>query len=264
MDDSLPIADAQMNQQSVDFLQAEPPLSSPIIWADMDILAVDTKRMARHRIVAVGRSDPAHLAIDMLRTRVLRSAREDKWNTLAVTSPTGGCGKATITLNLAISLAKQFDLRIVLVDLDLRQPKLAQILGHNPEFSTEDYLTGKCRTEEFFVRIGENLAIGASPESLPHPAELLHDTRTTWSLKRLRQTLRPDIVIYNLPPMLLSDDCAGFLGNVDMTLLVVAAEASTVAEIDLCERELADQSKLLGVVLNKCRYKTEQYDNYQS
>jgi len=254
---------SQMNQQTINLLQAEPQPMNPVAWSSMEALAVESRRMSANRIVTIGRSDPASLAFDMMRTKVLRSATQDKWGTLAITSPTAGCGKATIALNLAVSLAKQDELRVVLMDLDLRRPRIARILGHRPEFTTQDFLTSSCRLEEFFVRIGNNLAIGASPENVAHPAELLQDTRTAWALKRLRHSLGCDIVIYNLPPMLVSDDCIGFLPNVDVVMLVIAAEATTTAEIDVCERELTEQSKLLGVVLNKCRYKPEQYDNYQ-
>ena len=257
-------SEAQTNRANLDLVQSDPHASNLIAWASMEPLLLDGRRMARNRIVAAERLDPAYLAFDMMRTKIVKSAHDGKWNALAVTSPTAGCGKATIALNLALSLAKQPDLRVVLMDLDLRRPRLSQILGYQTEYSTRGFLTGACRIEEFFVRIGENLAVGASSEVVPHPAELLQDTRTTWSLKRLRQLLRPDILIYNLPPMLMSDDCLGFLGNVDYAMLVVAAEGSTMAEIDVCERALSEESKLLGVVLNKCRYKPEQYDNYQA
>jgi BioD-like phosphotransacetylase family protein len=54
--------------------------------------------------------------------------------------------------------------------------------------------------------------------------------------------------------MLASDDNVGFLGNVDCALLIAAAESTTLSNIDLCEKELAQLTNVLGVVLNKCRY----------
>ncbi|HTJ59356.1 MAG TPA: CpsD/CapB family tyrosine-protein kinase [Devosiaceae bacterium] len=252
-----------LERLNADHLQTDPQTSNLIAWATMAPLKLETRRLTRNRIVTAERADPAYLAFDMMRTKVLRSAHDGKWNTLAITSPTRGCGKSTVALNLAVSIARQPDLRVLLIDLDLRRPRLAQMLGHNPEFTMQQFLKGECRIEEFFVRIGDNLALGAGASSVAYPAELLQDSRTAWSLKRLRQLLRPDIVIYDLPPMLVSDDFVGFLPNVDLAMLVVAAEASTIAEIDVCERTLTEESKLLGVVLNKCRYKAEQYDNYQ-
>lgn len=78
-------------------------------------------------------------------------------------------------------------------------------------------------------------------------------------MRSLKPKLAPDVVIFDLPPMLANDDVAAFLPNVDCAILVVAAEQTTRAEVDLCERELSQKTNLLGVVLNKCRYAPEKY-----
>jgi hypothetical protein len=66
--------------------------------------------------------------------------------------------------------------------------------------------------------------------------------------------LRPDIVIYDMPAMLTGDEVLAFLPNVDCVALVAAAEDSTIAEIDACERELSQRTNYLGMILNRCRY----------
>jgi capsular exopolysaccharide synthesis family protein len=234
------------------------------VWESMSAIPLDLPRLERNRIVSLNHSDPAALAYDMLRTKLMRSRQEEKWRNIGITSPTTGCGKTTMALNLALSLARQRELRVALVDMDLRRPRVAAVLGHRHEIGTEDFLMGRCPVEKFMVRLTDNLAVGASPRSTPNSAELLQHTKTRETLARLVSVLRADIVIYDLPPMLVSDDCLAFLPAVDRMMLVVGAEQSTVAEIDVCERELSEQEKLLGVVLNKCRHKTAQYDNYQS
>ena len=80
----------------------------------------------------------------------------------------------------------------------------------------------------------------------------------------MRDKLKADIIIYNMPSLLESDDCLGMLPLVETTLLVVGAEYDTVSDIDASERELQTRSRLLGVVLNKCRYPTEQNVNFQA
>ena len=59
--------------------------------------------------------------------------------------------------------------------------------------------------------------------------------------------------------MLVSDDTMAFVGQVDAVLLIAAAEATTVKEIDACERELDSQTNVMGVVLNKCHYMGAEY-----
>ena len=78
----------------------------------------------------------------------------------------------------------------------------------------------------------------------------------------MKADLNPDTVIYDLPPMLTCDDVMAFLPNVDCVLLIAGAEISTVDEIDRCEHDLAQQTNVLGVVLNKCRYVGEEYGYY--
>ena len=54
--------------------------------------------------------------------------------------------------------------------------------------------------------------------------------------------------------MLVSDDNIGFLPNTDCAILVNAAESTTMQQLDNCEKELAELTNVLGVVLNKCRF----------
>ena len=79
---------------------------------------------------------------------------------------------------------------------------------------------------------------------------------------RLKQDLKPHVVLVDLPPMLSSDDALSFLSNVDCALLVVAAEETNVPQIDVCERDLAGKTNFLGIVLNKCRYPPETHGYY--
>ena len=64
--------------------------------------------------------------------------------------------------------------------------------------------------------------------------------------------------------MLVADDVIAFLPNMDAVLLVASAGTTTIAEIDQCERTLAEQTNVMGVVLNKCRHMPEGhgYDYY--
>lgn len=255
-----------MDQQAPNIMElaSAPAVPAHDPWMNLRPFAPNARRAVANRLVALERNNPAQMAFDILRTRTANMMRVNNWTTLAITSPTAGCGKSTIALNLALSLAKERDMRVVLLDLDLRRPQIANMLGLETASSTAQFLTGEVRTENFFVKIGHNLAVGASLDRMSRPAELLRDERSLCSLKRLRHLLRPRILILDMPPMLLTDDVTGLLPHVDCAMLVVGAEQSKLADIDICEDELAAESKLLGVVLNKCRYTSEQYTNYLS
>ncbi len=111
--------------------------------------------------------------------------------------------------------------------------------------------------EDVAVRMGDNLALGMNATPARHPAELLQSAATRETLDSIERRWQPDIMLFDMSPMLASDDNVGFLGNVDCALLVAAAESTTLSNIDLCEKELAQLTNVLGVVLNKCRYQDD-------
>ncbi len=219
----------------------------------------DPATLAASRIVTATRSDPAYVAFGMLRTRIFQEMHRNGWTSLAVTSPTAGCGKTLVSLNLAFSFAHQKDCRTLLLDMDLSRSRMNELLGLKTSTSVDQLLQGLTGPENVFVRYGDNLALATSARPMRFSAELLQNARTGEILTDVRHKLRPNVIIYDMPPMLSNDDLMAFLPTVDCAILVTAAETTKFAEADRCERELAERTNLLGVVLNKCRYTQEEY-----
>jgi Mrp family chromosome partitioning ATPase len=232
------------------------------VWPELEPFAPDPGVMRANRIVTFERRDPVHTTFDMMRTKTVRTMREKGWTSLGITSPTAGCGKTTVGLNLAFSLAHQPDMHTVLMDLDLRRPAVAKHLGLTRAQSMASVLQGTRDLPENFVRVGDNLAIGTSARGIRSASEILQHAATGRVLAELKTAFQPDVLIYDLPPMLVNDDVMAFLPHVDCVLLVAAAERSRLDEIDKCEQDLADQSNVLGVILNKCRFPGEDYGYY--
>ena len=90
-------------------------------------------------------------------------------------------------------------------------------------------------------------------------SELLLNAATAHGVAALKAALQPDVILYDLPPMLQSDDVMAFLPQLDCVLLVAGAEKSRLDEVDKCEKDLADQTNVFGVVLNSCRYMGEDF-----
>ena len=235
---------------------------APQIWAELAPWRPDPSSMERNRIVTFADSDPAHVPFDMMRTKVLRALQANGWSSVGITSPTAACGKTTIAINLAFSLAHQADLRTVLVDLDLRRPGVARELELPGSHSVGRLLQGEATIAETFLRYGDNLAIGANSEPTRHSGDLLMSPGTAQAVAGLKAAFAPHVLIYDLPPMLMSDDAMAFLPHLDAVLLIAGAEKSRLDEVDKCEQELAEKTNLLGVVLNMCRYMGEDYGYY--
>lgn len=256
-------------QLETDALVAEEPVVEPpkpeSVWSSLKEIKISNMVARNHRITALSNTKQSG-PYDLLRSRTLKLMRDNNWSTLAVTSPNAACGKTTVCANLAISLARQSDFRIVLLDLDLRRPALHKVMAHKPSESFHSVLEGKVSADQQLVRFGENLAIGLNNKPAHNPSELLQSKRTQQRLEEIREIFKPDFVLIDMPPMLATDDNVGFLPSVDCGLLVSAADSTTVAQLDICEKELSELTNVLGVVLNKCRYADEDhgydYDYY--
>lgn len=229
------------------------PAQVPSEWAALPEIVLPAGHAERYRITALS-SGKFAAPYDMLRSRTIRMMKDKGWSRLAITSPEAGCGKSTVSLNLALSLSRHKDLRVILMDFDFRRPSLHRTLGHKPDRSLHEFLDGKATFEDCAGRMGDNLIIALNTTVSSHPAELLQSQATRDALDAVERRWRPDVMLFDMSPMLASDDNVGFLGNVDCALLVAAAESTTLPNIDICEKEIASLTNVLGVVLNKCRY----------
>lgn len=227
--------------------------SRPEVWAELPLVDIDQDRLRRNRVVALGGAGEA-VAFDLLRTKTLQQMRSHGWKRLAITSPGRACGKTTIAVNLAVSLARQPEISIILLDFDLRRPTVAKLLGARGERDCWQVLTGDAKFEEQAVRISDNVAVSLNFTPARNPAELLGSARTKEAIDAIEATYRPDVMLFDMPPMIGTDDNQAFMRNVDCAMLVAGAESTTGNQIDICERDLAEETNVLGVVLNKCRY----------
>lgn len=221
-------------------------------WSAIEEISLSGRAVERQRLVALqGGSDAT--AFDMLRTKVLQLTSEHGWRRIAITSPAAGSGKTTTALNLGASLSRHQDLRITLMDMDMRRPALAKVLNHAGENSVVDVLKQRCAFGTQARRLGANLALSMNYKAYRDPSDLFLRAQTGEVLSAIEGEFQPDIMLFDMPPMLVNDDTAAFLKNVDCALIVAEAGVSTAQQIDHCERELASQTNVLGVVLNKCR-----------
>jgi len=223
-------------------------------WEELDEIRLRTKHLHRNRIVTFeGGQDSA--PYDMLRTRMLQQAKVHGWRRIALVSPHANCGKSTIAANLAFSLSRQRNLRSMVLDFDLRRSGLTKMLGQNCQYSMAEVLQGQASFAEHGRRYGTNVAFGFNSGTKVHtPSEILQSPQTKEVLDEIDATYAPDVVLFDMPPMMSSDDNYGFLQNVDCALMLVAAERTSMSQIDVAERSVAELTNVMGIVLNKCRY----------
>ncbi|WP_324752413.1 CpsD/CapB family tyrosine-protein kinase [Roseovarius sp. Pro17] len=225
----------------------------PTTWADLTKFTPNLKHFHDMRIVTP-ESDQQAASFDVIRTRLRQQMQANGWRRVAITSPSAACGKTTASVNLAFSMARQAKLKAMLIELDLRHPSMAKILGLQNQHQFSKVLSASAAFSEHAVVYDDNLAIATNHSPIERPAELLSGSDSARIIDGIEKLYKPDIMIFDMPPMLGNDDVMAFLDQIDCVLLIAAAEKTTYEEIEKCEATIASRSNFLGVVLNKCRY----------
>jgi protein-tyrosine kinase len=198
--------------------------------------------------------DPRSEPYRQLRSQVLKKMRSEKWQTLAITSPTLGNGKTLTALNLAISLSQEVNQTVLLVDLDLRNPGVASALGIEiTEHGIVDCVMNKIPLENILINPGYNRLVIAPGTPQGHQtSEILSSPKMQSLQAELRSRYADRLIIYDLPALLSSDDALVFAPHADAVLLVIEDGGASESELKQAMK-LLEGTKILGVVLNKCR-----------
>tara|TARA_R110000772_G_C13291740_1_gene438082 strand:+ start:1813 stop:2625 length:813 start_codon:yes stop_codon:yes gene_type:complete len=226
-------------------------VEGPIVYNQTRVVDLDVAHMESNRIITLDNEDPNSISFDILRTQVLAKMEANNWRTLAITSPTPACGKTVVAINLALSIAKQTDYTALLVDFDLRRPRVAAYLGLPKENSFSDYLDGKIEFNDALVNPGiPRFVVLPNWRPVKNSTEVLTSRKVKAIVEDLRDRYEKRICIFDLPPLKTTDDAIAFIPQVDCVLMVVSSGETKPAEVKECRRQL-QSSNLLGVILNK-------------
>lgn len=191
-------------------------------------------------------------AYRILRTQVLQRLNEKNWNTLAITSPGSGAGKSLTAINLAISLAREVDNTVLLIDANLRSPKLDKYFDFHAEYGLSDYLLNDKPLGEMLVNpegVSRFVVLPAG-RAIANSSEMLSSPKMQRLVEEVKHRYPSRIVIFDLPPLLESSDTLAFIPNVDATLVVI--EEGKTQESELKQAfELLQGNEVIGTVLNK-------------
>ena len=233
-----------------------PPLAldaDPAVGASRTI-AVAESTLQEARLLLPGMVGDAAHGFRLLRTQVLQRMRQRGWNTLAVLSAGPDEGKTFTAINLAIGIAADRDATALLVDLDLRFPRLYRRFGFIPTVGVEDCLRGEATLSEAMVAVEGYPRLMLLPARGPveHSSELISGSGARTLFREIKERYPNRIVIYDLPPVLATDDALSFVPQVDAALMVIG-EARTRREDLLRCLELLRDTPILGTVLNGSR-----------
>ena len=229
-----------------------PPVTEvKVDYSRTETAPVDATRLRENRILFTQEQNVIADAYKVLRTHVLQRMRTNNWKSLAVTSPMDGNGKTVTAINLAVSLAQDVNQTVLLVDLDLRRPAVGRYLWGLPTRGISDYLTDGADLGDLLVHPSiERLTILPGNHSFTQSSEMLSSPRMIQLAQELETRYENRLVLYDMPPLLTSDDVLAFLPHVDAVMLVIEDGKTTKDQLDQAYRLLGDKH-VIGTVLNK-------------
>ena len=233
----------------------------PIVPLDVPTASAPTVTPTARRRIAAGNIQSAVLealrpgseSADQyrtLRTRIQQAAAGRSINALLITSPSRGEGRTHTAASLALSMTREFDRRVCIVDANLRSPQLRDVFGLPEGPGLADVLTERARLDDALVHIEEHgITVLPGGDAPTHP-ELLGSI----AMRRIMQTLRAqfDRIVIDAPAAVPVADVSLLTPLVDGVMLVVRAGVTAKPTIHDAISGI-NSDKLLGVVLNDKR-----------
>ncbi len=254
------VAPTETHKQS----KVEDPLQSPITninYKQTKVIESSSAQLEMKRVIAGMYNNPQSAVFRMLRTQILQKMRANKWKTLAITSPTAGEGKSLVSANLAVAIAMELNQTVMLVDMDLRNPSVSKYFSLNAEKGLKDYLEQDISLPDVLINPGvKRLVILPGKGRAEDSAELLSSPKMARLVEDIKAQYDSRVIIFDVPPILQTDDVLLSANYFDCTLLVLQDGKNKQAEISR-SLQLLDGTNLIGSVLNKSE-KPPTHQNY--
>jgi len=223
---------------------------------------IDPVLMRQRRVISLEKFGPESETFRLLRTKVLKQLRDNNWNSIGVTAPSQGAGKTLVAVNLAIAMAMEVNQTVLLVDLDLKRPQIQHYFDFEVKQGLQDCLLRDVPVADILVNPSiERLVILPGTGTMEGTSELLSGHKMREIVQEIKQRYQSRIIIFDLPPVLTSDDVLVSMEFFDAALMVVAEGESKAADISK-SIQLLSGTNLLGTVLNKAEKMPEHIGQY--
>ncbi len=230
-----------------------------IVYNQENVVEINHKHLEDHRIVALDKMNSGSWVFDALRTQVLQKLEENDWKTIAIISPTASSGKTVTAINLGISIAQSPNKTAMVVDFDMRKPKVSKYLGIKHKNSMNEYLKNEAELSEIIVNPSiPRFTVIPTNEAVKKSSEVLSLSKVKSLVSDLKHRYESRVIIFDLPPILQADDAMVLLPQVDCALIVVPDGTNTESELIQMMR-LLDKVNILGTVVNKSEEKARSY-----
>ncbi|MEI6703610.1 MAG: XrtA-associated tyrosine autokinase [Deltaproteobacteria bacterium] len=186
-----------------------------------------------------------------LKTHLVRLTNEDRFrNLLMVTSAIAGEGKSMTAANLAISMAQEYDLTVLLIDADLRRPSIHTYLGFDQTIGLSDCLQDGTDITEAIIKTDiSKLSVISAGREVAKPLELFASNKMKELMAEIKNRYNDRYVIIDTPPLLPFAETRSLAQVADGIVLVI--HEGVTPQVSVLEAmEVLKGCKILGVVLN--------------
>ena len=197
-----------------------------------------------------------------LRTNVMFSLAGEGCKKISFTSSVASEGKSTTCFNLAITFA-ELDSKVLVIDCDLRKPKLNKFVKLKETEGLSNYLIGKAKLDKIVHNSGrENLDVLLAGNVPPNPSELLSSPKMQEMVDELSK--KYDYIFFDAPPITVVTDAAIISSLIDGFVVVVRHQIAdkTLVKLALSKLDFVN-AKIIGLVLNDVHSEKNKYGYYK-
>jgi non-specific protein-tyrosine kinase len=231
----------------------------PPKYTESKIIQLNLHKLKKNRCVAMFPNKPETEAYKVLRIQMLQRTREKELNTVMITSALPGEGKTLTSINMALSLAKEFNQTVLLVDCDLKHQNVHKYLGFSSDTGLIDYLKNGHMLKELFIWPGvDKFTLISGGKTVNDSSEYLGSPKMRELVNELKTRYDDRYVVFDAPPVLAGADAITLAPLVDSILMVVEAGRTSINDVKKA-LELIPQEKFLGFVLNRHKSKLSRY-----
>jgi capsular exopolysaccharide synthesis family protein len=211
--------------------------------------------MRENRLISSMQDGEYTDALKILSTQVLQRMKENHWSSIAVTSATKSEGKTTIAINLGISIAREVEYTVLVVDANLRHPSMHEFFGILPQYGLSDYLTDDIELSDILINPKglDHFVILPAGNPVRSSSELLGSPKMCSLVDELTSRYPRRIIIFDLPPILDTADAIAFVPCVDSALVVVEDDVTKEGDLKTAI-DMLSVTNVIGTVLNKSVY----------
>jgi len=221
------------------------------VYSQSRSVQLNPKLLAENRCLAYLDNVPEAEAFRVLRTQVLQRTKCSGSNTIMVTSALPGEGKTLAAINLAFTLARDFQHTVLLVDGDLKKQSVHKYLGCASEKGLVDYLADGLPVSELITWPEiEKMTVISGGRSFHESAEILGSPRMKELIAEMKRRYPERYILFDVPPILTGADALTFAPLVDQVIVVVRAGKTSTDDVKKALQFLPKE-KILGFVLNR-------------